>query len=141
MPPTKRWKSVEREVADFFSSRRTPLSGSNSGHETNSDTLSPYFYVETKYRQKHAAAALYFATLPKSRKEGKPLIIALKQHQMRNPAWLMVIDPRDLHLISGLVRRARKEAKCQRKQKNQPDRPRKTKSKKTFTFFTEDQSE
>lgn len=76
MPPTKTWKSRERQVATFFNSERVPLSGGNSKH-TRSDTLSPHFYIENKYAQRHAVWSLYDETKPKAVKEGKPPAIAL----------------------------------------------------------------
>ena len=45
---SKRWKSVEGEIARWFGSTRTPLSGGNSKH-TRSDTLHKRFFVECKH--------------------------------------------------------------------------------------------
>jgi len=45
---SKRWKSVEGEIARWFGSTRTPLSGGNSKH-TRSDTLDKRFFVECKH--------------------------------------------------------------------------------------------
>lgn len=45
------WKAAERSVAKLFNTRRTPLSGMNSGHDTNADTLHPKLYIEVKYSQ------------------------------------------------------------------------------------------
>ena len=45
-----RAKAYERRVAKFFGTKRTPLSGSNSGH-THSDTLHPRLYIEVKSAQ------------------------------------------------------------------------------------------
>ncbi len=42
------WKGHERKVAEFFWTRRTPLSGENSGHNTHSDSLSVWLYLELK---------------------------------------------------------------------------------------------
>lgn len=42
------WKKVEERVAAFIDTRRTPLSGGNSGH-TRSDTLHPDIYAEIKH--------------------------------------------------------------------------------------------
>ena len=45
---SKQWKSVEGEIARWFGSTRTPLSGINSKH-THSDTLDKDFFVECKH--------------------------------------------------------------------------------------------
>lgn len=126
--PSHTWKHVEREVADFFGSQRTPLSGSNSRHKTNSDTLSAHLYIETKYRQHHAAVQLYLEELPKARAEDKPLIVALKQRYQGlrdgDPPFLILIDPRELRKISKLLRVIRKEksARCKTKRRIIPKR-------------------
>lgn len=43
-----RGKAFESRVAKFFQTRRTPLSGINSGH-TGSDTLHPDLFIECKH--------------------------------------------------------------------------------------------
>lgn len=45
-----RWKRVERLIAKFFGTVRTPLSGINSRH-TGSDTLHKRLFVEVKNRK------------------------------------------------------------------------------------------
>jgi len=108
--PTKTWKHTEAMVGRFFASKRVPLSGSNSGHNTSCDLLNPYVYVEVKRRQKHAAVQLYFAELPKARAEGKPLVIALQQHRQTDPPWLMLIDPADIFKIAAIVKKSRRQS-------------------------------
>jgi len=44
------WKRAERKVAEFLQTRRTPLSGGNSGH-TRSDTLHAKIFAEVKLRK------------------------------------------------------------------------------------------
>ncbi len=89
------WKVAERKVATNFGTKRTPLSGSNSGHNTNSDSLHEHLYIETKYRLKHAAVALYNDTKAKAKAEKKIPIVALKQKG--ETGYLILIDPK--HLI------------------------------------------
>ena len=43
------WKKHERKVARRAGTERTPLSGLNSRHDTNSDSLSEEFYIEAKW--------------------------------------------------------------------------------------------
>jgi len=70
------WKQRERDIAGFFFSERTPLSGGNSKHSC-SDSLSPDFYVEAKFRAKLSLMTLYRDTEAKARKEGKIPVVAL----------------------------------------------------------------
>lgn len=93
MPPTKTWKSRERQVASVFGSERTPLSGGNS-KQTRSDTLSPHFYIENKYAKRHAVWSLYDETKPKARKETKPPAIALCRKG--SPGFMLCIHSDDL---------------------------------------------
>ena len=48
---SKHWKQVEREVAGYLGGKRTPLSGSNSQHNTSSDVIGCplWMYVEVKW--------------------------------------------------------------------------------------------
>ena len=64
----KTWKAAERRVAKFFGSTRNPLSGENSKH-TGSDTLSEFFFIETKYRARQAVVELLQATMEKAARE------------------------------------------------------------------------
>ena len=72
------WKQRERDVAAYFGSERTPLSGGNSKH-TRSDTLSTCFYVEVKYRQHHAAVELFLDTAKKAALEKKLPVVVLAE--------------------------------------------------------------
>ena len=116
---SKHWKNVEMEAARFFGAERVPLSGINSRHDTHSDSLHPKLYIETKYRTKHYAVALYLETLPKSRAEGKPLVIALKQHHQGrregDPPFLIVIDPKDIPKLAVLLEEKQGISPCQKK--------------------------
>ena len=85
---TKTWKGVERKVAAFFGTKRTPLSGGNSGH-TRSDTLHPALFVETKYRVKHSAVQLWRKTEELARKENKIPVVALVEKGARG-YWFLI---------------------------------------------------
>lgn len=97
------WKGFERVVADFFKTKRVPLSGSNSGHGTNSDTLSKDFYIECKFRNKFSIFALFKDTEAKAKVEGKLPIVAIKQKNERG--YLLVIRPEDLQLIAAIKKK------------------------------------
>lgn len=83
------WKAAERRIAALFGSKRTPLSGSNSGHDTSSDSLHPRIYIEAKYRIRHTAVALWRDTAEKAKKEGKIPVVALCERNEPG-TWLLV---------------------------------------------------
>lgn len=95
------WKGFERRVATFFGAKRVPLSGSNSGHGTNSDSLHPLVYIESKYR-KHAFSVvdLFIDTETKALRENKVPVVAIKQKFV--DGYLLLVRPEDLSLLSQL---------------------------------------
>lgn len=86
--PTKTWKNRERQIAEFFGTERTPLSGGNS-KITRSDTLHPVLFVEQKHRKKHAVVGLWDDTKTLAAKEDKTPVITLTQHN-RPGFWIVV---------------------------------------------------
>lgn len=91
------WKTFERIVANYFGTRRVPLSGSNSGHGTNSDSLHPKLYIECKVRNKIALWQLFVDTEKKAKVEDKVPIVAVKQKGEKG--YLLVMRPEDLEKI------------------------------------------
>jgi len=87
--PTARstWKGGERRIAARFGTKRTPLSGGNSGH-TRSDTLHPRLFVEAKLRKVHSAVTLWRDTAELARLEGKTPVVAL-QEKGKNGFWVL----------------------------------------------------
>lgn len=94
------WKSFERTVATYFGTRRVPLSGSNSGHGTNSDSLHPKLYIECKVRNKIALWQLFTDTEKKAKVEGKVPVVAIKQKGEKG--YLLVMRPEDLEKINEI---------------------------------------
>ena len=94
------WKGFERTVAKFFSTKRVPLSGSNSGHNTNSDSLHPKVYIECKVRHKIAIWQLFKDTADKAKNERKIPVVALKQKGEKG--YLLVVRPEDLQKIAEI---------------------------------------
>lgn len=94
------WKQLERVVAEFFGTRRVPLSGSNSGHGTNSDSLHEKLYIECKLRGKISLWQLFEDTERKAKQEDKIPIVAIKQKGSRG--YLLVIRPTDLEKINEI---------------------------------------
>ncbi len=98
------WKRREGDIAKFFFSTRTPLSGGNSKH-TRSDSLSPTFYVEAKFRERHAVAELYRDTAAKAKVEGKLPICALCEKGKEG--FLLVIDSKHFASVAKAYLRMR----------------------------------
>lgn len=94
------WKSFERVVAAYFGTRRVPLSGSNSGHGTNSDSLHPKLYIECKVRSKFSLWQLFVDTEKKAKIEGKIPVVAVKQKGEKG--YLLIMRPEDLSTINAL---------------------------------------
>lgn len=96
------WKSFEALVAKFFGTRRVPLSGSNSGHGTNSDSLHTRLYIECKVRQKISLWQLFTDTEEKAKVENKFPVVAIKQKGGKG--YLIVMRPEDLQEIAKIQR-------------------------------------
>lgn len=86
--PPATWKNIERKIARFFGSDRTPLSGSNSKH-SQSDSLHPILYIETKYRVAHSAITLWRDTAEKAKAEEKIPVVALAEKNKQG-FWVLV---------------------------------------------------
>lgn len=103
------WKSFERVVATYFGTRRVPLSGSNSGHGTNSDSLHPKLYIECKVRGKISLWQLFIDTEKKAKVEGKIPVVAIKQKGEKG--YLLVMRPQDLDKIAEIHKEVLAEKK------------------------------
>ena len=66
----KTWKARERQVARYFNTNRTPLSGGASRH-TRSDSLHDELFVECKLRKKYSVISLWNETNEMAKKENK----------------------------------------------------------------------
>lgn len=97
------WKGFERVVAAHFNTKRVPLSGSNSGHHTNSDTLHPELYIECKVRSKFAVWELFLDTEAKAIAEKKVPVVAIKQKGEKG--YLLIIRPENLAEIFDIQQR------------------------------------
>ncbi len=97
---SKNWKNVEAKVARVFGTKRTPLSGGNSGH-TRSDSLHPRLFIETKHRKNSAAVNLYHATAELAKKENKIPLLAL--HEKGSREYCIVCNISDLEAIAREV--------------------------------------
>lgn len=102
LKPTSKttWKGFERTVASYFGTKRVPLSGSNSGHNTNSDSLHPKLYIECKVRGKVSIWKLFIDTENKAKVEKKIPVVAVKQKGERG--YLLVLRPEDLQKIAEI---------------------------------------
>lgn len=98
---TKHWKSIERKIATFFGTERTPLSGGNS-KITRSDTIHPKLFVEAKYRVKHSAVTLYDDTKEKAKKENKIPVVCLAEKGRKG--FYILVHSDDLEAVCELSR-------------------------------------
>lgn len=103
------WKGFERKVAEDFGTKRVPLSGSNSGHNTNSDSLHPELYIECKVRHKISIWSLFEDTEDKAKHENKIPLVAIKQKGSRG--YLIVIRPEDLEKITKIQKKYTKTSR------------------------------
>ncbi len=71
------WKRFERQVAKDQGVRRTPLSGSASGH-TAADTLHKRIFSECKYRKQWQVWSLFEQVRTAASREGKIPCLYLK---------------------------------------------------------------
>lgn len=94
------WKQFERVVATFFGTRRVPLSGSNSGHNTNSDSMHPKIYIECKVREKFSLWSLFEDTAEKAKVEKKVPVVAIKQKGKQG--YLLLVRPDDLEKLVAI---------------------------------------
>lgn len=92
------WKRVERDIAKFFGTNRTPLSGINSRH-TASDTLHEDLFIEVKYRRYQTVISFWDDI------EEEPAVINLKRTE-DGSEWLLFhskdfekLDPNELKTI------------------------------------------
>ena len=86
--PDKAWKKRERDVANYFNGKRTPLSGGN-GKVTRADVIHEELFIECKLRAKHTAISLWDDTAKLAKEEGKTPVIALCEKN-RPGFWVMV---------------------------------------------------
>lgn len=94
------WKGFERDVARFFGSERTPLSGGASRH-TTSDSLHPELYIEAKYRNNNPWCALYKDVEKMAEAEKKLPIVAMKRKG--DEGWLIVVRPEHVKKLAKLI--------------------------------------
>lgn len=95
------WKGFESKVASFFGTKRVPLSGSNSGHGTNSDSLHRELYIECKVRGKFSIWSLFEDTEKKATVEKKIPIVAIKEKGKKG--FLILLRPEDIKKISEYI--------------------------------------
>ena len=97
------WKQDERIVAKLFGTKRTPLSGGNSGI-TRADTRHDELFIEVKKRQSHAVFQLWLKTKELAKDEDKVPVVALRQSNSQYT--LVVVEIRDLLHVQEMYIRA-----------------------------------
>lgn len=93
-----RWKQIEAIFAGFFGTRRTPLSGGNSGI-TRSDSLHSDLFIEAKQRKNPAVMNLFEKTAKLAKLEGKIPVLGIHRKGCR--IWLIVCSITDLKKIAA----------------------------------------
>ena len=96
--PDKAWKKRERDVANYFNGKRTPLSGGN-GKVTRADVIHEDLFIECKLRAKHTAVSLWDDTAKLAKDEGKTPVIALCEKN--RPGFWIMVHSQDLKKIKG----------------------------------------
>ena len=72
---------------ELFGCRRTPLSGSNSGH-TSADIIHDKLFVEHKHRAKHTLLTLFDAVKKLAKKEEKIPVVTISE-KGRHGFWIL----------------------------------------------------
>ncbi len=93
-----RWKQIEAIFAGFFGTRRTPLSGGNSGI-TRSDSLHDELFMEVKQRKNPAVMNLFEETAKMAKVENKIPVLGIHKKGCR--VWLVVCSITDLKFIAA----------------------------------------
>ena len=94
------WKARERQVAEYFGTSRTPLSGGNSTI-TRADTQHPTLFIEQKHRKSHSVVSLWDKVKKLARKENKTPVVTLTQHN--RPGFWLVIHGDDLQEVAAAI--------------------------------------
>jgi hypothetical protein len=92
------WKQRERQVAEYFGVRRTPLSGMNSGH-TGADIIHDLLFVEHKQRKRHAVISLWDKVKQLAHKENKIPVVTLSVKG--RPGFWLLIHSSDLTAVAN----------------------------------------
>ena len=91
------WKSLERRICKEFGGKRTPLSGSNSGHYTSADCIEtdyPQYYLEIKLRESFLHHTMFREDVEKPAiKEDKiPVLITHKKNAKTGALVVLRLD-------------------------------------------------
>lgn len=96
----RRWKAIERLVADFWGGTRNPTSGEMSKHGTHADILRVRgVYIEVKHGASVPTSfakrdALWMDTREKAEAEGRVPVLVLHPKRLRDPveAWPTIVE-------------------------------------------------
>lgn len=103
--PTKKsthkstWKAFERRIAKDFGTKRTALSGGNSG-VTRADTMHADLFIEAKLRASFSLHTLFVETEKLAAKENKTAVVAIKEKAKKG--YLLLLRPEDLQKVARL---------------------------------------
>ncbi|MCK5293660.1 MAG: hypothetical protein KAJ49_03335 [Arcobacteraceae bacterium] len=97
----KTWKQIERRVAEFFGTIRTPLSSSHSRH-TQSDTLHKELFIEIKYRKKIPFLTTFKDTIKKAKEETKTPLVVFVEKGSQTP--ILMCNLKDIRKIAQKIK-------------------------------------
>lgn len=92
------WTQTEQRICRKFGGRRTPLSGSNSQHETSSDCIKlpkkfSKFYIEIKFRKIFSHHKIFRDAKEKAIKENKiPTLVTHEKYKEEDLVTLRLDD-------------------------------------------------
>lgn len=98
------WKQRERDIAEFHSLVRNPLSGANSGRIGDAyDPLEkePWVYIEAKHYERHAALSIFQKHELQVKKKFKHALCAVALSENRKHGFWMLVHSSDLLLYAA----------------------------------------
>ena len=101
------WKKLERRVCAKFGGRRTPLSGSNSQHDTSADCIEtsyPWLFIEVKLRASFLHHTIFKQAAKAAQKETKtPILVTHVKNEDNELVTLRIEDFLDIVKKGGEV--------------------------------------
>ena len=96
MTSKRTWQKLEQRVCAKFGGRRTPLSGSNSQHDTSADCIDssyPWLYIEVKLRACFLHHTIFSTVAKAAKKEDKtPILVTHVKNEESELVTLRIED-------------------------------------------------
>ena len=101
----KSWKRFEREVAEFFGTRRVPVGEDNQRRAGIGDVELAGFYVQCRLREKGSAEAWLRETEKKARAVTRRPVVVFRR--ARRPGTMVLCYLEDLDFLAAMASQAR----------------------------------